>query len=525
MSNPWTDQNKFSQYLVDENGGPLELPSRSPEKINGEEWALKASYDIYHRYQNDDHFKYSTLQSDEAINTRELRHAIAKLVRYEFRNNLTFKSFVYKWIHSVIRTGPKLGITPRSSTKKAAKAAQIVEENWQEHTEDIDLPNVMALICQERILAGEGFGVFSPNPQIPDVEIDIKTYEMEQFSDPHSDEMGILYGNRFNSEYPPADGIFYDNWGNPEKYHRLRYHPGGTAFGSVLGTYGIVSYEPSRVFHWFKKERPTTRRGMSEGADCIETLGKLRRLDESILNTLEKESKILASMETNLPFGQATEISSGGRLTWNWAGAQVTSTPQGWKMVPWNHSHGKVQSYREVKDELKREIAARFLLPWNVATSSEDFNFASARIDTIIFEQVVDIVRKELERKLLKRYFRFWFDFAVLVSGLIPDGLGQFRMEWFWPEKQPLDQMKQAKADETYAKMGQFSEIDFWKSRGRDAKKVYEEKVQLAKAKKDILATYGMESADVEKLTTLQDMAGSPSGNAKEEQLELDAVI
>jgi len=484
---------KVSNVLVAENGAPLEIPKTHEE--DAKEWALNAAYDVYYRYQNEDHFKYATNQSSEAIDTREVRHAIAKLVRYEFRNNPTFKAFIEKLIHSVIRTGPTLDVTPDNSTEKSERAAKDFERNWGEYAEEIRLTRKLEMFLRERKLAGEGFGVFERNPR-NSYGIDLVPYEMEQFQDPHSEALGIRYGARFESAYPPADGIFYDRFGNPELYHRLKYHPGGTSTGAWVGTYSTVQIRSHRVVHWFKRERPTTRRGMSEGADCIETLAKLRRLDESVLNTLEKESKILASMETNLPIGQCTTINS-PRMSWDWAGAQVTSTPQGWRMTPWNTGSGRVQSYREVKDELKREIAARFLLPWNVATSSEDFNFASARIDTIIWNQVIEIIRDEIESEILTPFYKWWLEFAF-YKGVIPADLGAFKFRWFWPEKEALDQVKQANADKIYNGFGQFDEIEHWKNKGRNASDVFEERVKLAKQKREILARHGMTVEEVE---------------------------
>src|SRR5690606_33379043 len=102
-----------------------------------------------------------------------------------------------------------------------------------------------------KALNGEAFAQFFDNPPIRTpaqrVTLDVRTIEADQVADPN------LTGDS------TADGIIFDDFGNPIAYRVLRRHPGDVFSMSMPGEYDDIRAD--NIVHYFNAERPGQIRG------------------------------------------------------------------------------------------------------------------------------------------------------------------------------------------------------------------------------------------------------------------------
>ena len=437
--------------------GPDEKPMVMPVRRKD----LSASYDVIQRWDENDHWTFATSQSASRLDTPEVLQRLRNAARYEFRNNSYARSVVLKQANEVLGTGPKLQIEPLSISDRSMKAADRLEKFWNdEYCPEIKFNDRLRVGLIERPVGGEVFSVFRRNDGITTVPVDFENYEGDQFQTPYYlwDE---IYRNR---EYPPVDGIVFDTKGNVEEYYRLRYHPNGLYPWSIhIGE--VDRIRPEFVCHLFRKERPSQYRGVTELAPCLELFAKLRRYTDATIETAERQARIVGRIKTNASPEVCADVWD-EPVEFDIFGGQFMNMPDGWDAEAFSATQ-PVSGYAEFKREILHEIFAAFLMPWNVASGdSSDYNFASGRLDYIIFYHIVDIIRDQLETDLLNRFFKFWFEYAMLIPGVVPTGLGAFRFQWFWDEREPIDVNKQAQADKTYDEIGRLNVPRFYRRQG-----------------------------------------------------------
>ena len=138
-----------------------------------------------------------------------------------------------------------------------------------------------------------------------------------------------------------------------------------------------------------------------------------------------------------------------------------------------------------------------FLVPWNVASSdSSDSNFASGRLDYLMWNRIVDDRRDDIEKYFLSRYFKSWYGIASDM-GRINSHLGPFEIRWHWPEREPADIKAQSVADTNYAKHGLLDEDKFAQRQGKSAIELARKKLKLEfekeKMKREFAKSYGFD--------------------------------
>jgi hypothetical protein len=125
------------------------------------------------------------------------------------------------------------------------------------------------------------------------------------------------------------------------------------------------------------------------------------------------------------------------------------------------------------------------LTPWNIsAGDSSDYNFASGRLDYIIFYRVIDCIRQMIERTLLKRYFNLFVSVAELTRRW-PTRLGRFSVTWYWPIREPLDQTKQAQADKINKEAGLLDEAELWQRKQMSWKEGIKQRLRIEQYERD----------------------------------------
>lgn len=470
--------------ILDSNGD--RIPMRDRRKIDAQ--STQQGYDILRREHETDHWKYANSLASSALDTYEVLLRLRRLCRSEFRNNPHLKGLILKMGHEVIGTGPQLEVIPDNVTKKTQQAANRVEKFFADHACEIRMTQKLRVRENEKKVGGESFSVFRRNPGIKTVPVDFEVYEGDQFHTP-----GFLYEELYaESEYPPVDGIKFDDWGNVQTYHRLRQHPHGRY--SVANTYADVDHVAAEYcVHDFRKERPSQYRGVPECIAPLQIYAYIRRFIESKVGQEELRSKMLGAIQSK--YVECADIGD-EPIEMLIGDGQFLTLPDGWEaeMFRFDATGQGVAEFMKVALSWATQA---FLVPWNVAVSdSSDSNFASGRLDHLLWNRIVDDRRDDIEKYFLRRYFAFWFGIASDM-GQISSHLGPFSIKWHWPEREPIDIKAQSVADTNYAKHDLLDEDKFAQRRGSNAIELARKKMKLAfekeKMKRELSEEYGFE--------------------------------
>jgi capsid protein len=208
----------------------------------------------------------------DSANSREVRHTLCKRSRYELANNGYTNGIVQTYATDLIGNAPSLRMQTGSTGFN-----RTVEVQWDLWCKAVNFRNKLWTMAHAKVVDGESFGVIRRNLGINHpVKLDIVLHEAEQCHTPFL-PIGV-------AGY--IDGIKFDQFGNPEWYDFLRYHPGAT--GNVT-----IDLSPERVpaefvLHWFKRRRPGQHRGVPELSSTLQIGAAFRRLREANLATAEK---------------------------------------------------------------------------------------------------------------------------------------------------------------------------------------------------------------------------------------------
>lgn len=455
-------------------------------KLERKQANIQAGYDVLQKEHDSDHWKYATNKASSALDTYAVRRGITRLARSEFRNNPHLKGLVLKMAHEVIGTGPTLEIIPDNVTKESTTAANNLEAFWTKHATEIKFTKKLRLAEVEKRVGGEVFNVFRHNPKIKTLPIDFEVYEGEQFHTP-----GFAYQELYGaSEYPPIDGIRLDDWGNVSEYHRLRQHPDGI-YSHANSWTDVDHVDESVCVHEYRKERPSQYRGISECLAPLHIYALIRKFIESKVGQEELRAKMLGVIQSK--WVECADIGD-DPIEMMIGDGQFLTMPDGWEaeMFRFDATGQGVTEFMRVALSWATQA---FLVPWNVAASdSSDSNFASGRLDQLLWNRVVEDRRSDIEKEKVNRYFEFFLEFAMLADK-IPEGLGPFTYKWHWPEREPIDKKSQSQADANYVKAGIFDVDEFAQRKGKNAIDLIKRDMQLKfekeKIRRELEAEYG----------------------------------
>ena len=149
----------------------------------------------------------------------------------------------------------------------------------------------------------------------------------------------------------------------------------------------------------------------------------------------------------------------------------LLTMPGGWKMSQLE-AEQPATTYAEFKREILNEIARCLNMPFNVAAgNSSGYNYASGRLDHQTYFKAIRVEQAHLECVVLDRILAAWFDEAVLISGLLPAGLGPiggWPHQWFWDGHEHVDPAKEATAQATRLANHTTTLADEYARRGQD---------------------------------------------------------
>jgi len=412
---------------------------------------MRARFDVLQRTaENRKHWANADNLSPTAAVTPEKRRELRNCSRYEVANNSYARGIVLTLENDTVGDGPRLQMLTDD-----AELNKRIETAWTAWADAAELAAKLRTIVGARVGDGEAFGVITTNMAIASaVKVDLKLIEADMIS------------AGFWSFVDPADGIEYDEFGNPARYRLLREHPGDLA---VLNPFEGTWLPARYVLHWYRSDRAGQKRGIPELLPALPLFAQLRRYTLAVLGAAETAADLAVLLKTTMPNIEAETVQYGTEM--DFEPRTATFLPAGWEAFQ-PKAEQPPTTYAEFKREILNEIARCLNMPYNIAAcDSSDYNYASGRLDHQTYWRSLQVDQGAAERRVLDPMFAEWLIEYAAWQG-IPTPVAPVH-QWFWPGREHVDPEKEANAQDTrlknlstnyateYAKQGRDWETEF----------------------------------------------------------------
>jgi len=400
--------------------------------------SIDASYDAA---RDTDEFKNYWANADsfdaDSANSKAVRQKLVTRSRYEAANNGYVDGILQTFANFLVGVGPKLRMLTGN-----AQFNQAVETVWQQWAKKIKLRRKLWVMAHAKMQDGESFAVVRTNPKIKHpVKLDIVPFETEQCQ-----SLTTYWGTPDR-----IDGIKFDEFGNPETYEVLRYHPGGQWF--PVANWQAEEVPAKYMLHWFMLRRPGQHRGVPELRSTLNVGASSRRYREATVAAAETVAEMGAVLlKTDMPPGEADPASpfSGYPMQRR----MITAMPAGWDAMQMKPEH-PTANYSEFVESQIGESARPKNMPLNIAMcNSSKYNYASGRLDHQTFFASLDSEREDGNDLVLDQLFELFWEEAVLAYGWNADPENQPAHGWDWPKHPVADRVSDAEADDIQLKNG-----------------------------------------------------------------------
>ncbi len=460
--------------------------SPSPRRSQSTRPLMRARYDAART--NDDnrrHWANADGLSAAAANSPGIRRTLRNRSRYEVANNSYARGIVLTLANDTIGTGPRLQLQVpmaepasddpkpkelyrlRQRHRRQQKYLQKVEREFQAWANEIDLAGKLRTMRMARAQDGEAFAVLVSNNRLRSrIKLDVRLVEAEQVTDTSVTGFGATGSASAN-----ADGIRFDEEGNPTEYRVLREHPGGSTGGATC-TQQSDWIDAKDVIHWFRVDRPGQVRGLPEIMPALPLFAQLRRFTLATIAAAETAADFAAVMYSDAAALSDEEIEAAEAFeAIELEQRMMTTLPAGWKLAQIQAEHPST-TYEMFKREVLTEIGRCFNMPYNIAAgTSMKYNYASGRMDHQVYFKSIEVDQDDCERTALAKIITAWLDEAALIPDLIPPGLplvAEWLIQWFWPGREHVDPAKEANAQQTRLKSGTTHRANEYARNGKD---------------------------------------------------------
>ena len=435
--------------------------------------SLQAAYDGYRTTpQTERYWAQADFLSPQSANLQGKRKVLRSRSRYEcVESNSYARGMVLTKVADVIGKGPTLQI--QDGNREFAKE---VENEFVRWAKAINLPSKLRALSSAKIVDGEAFAEKITNRTLSTpVQLDLRLSEADLWANPLGE----------TGEDPlEHDGIRFDRSGNPIRYTRLKYHPGDSHYHVGELEYDYLS--PDDVLHWYRVDRPDQKRGIPEFTAALPLFAELRRWIMATLAAAETAAEFAAVLESTAARFSDNPDEIATQLSIPVNRRAIMSLPAGWTMKQFKAENPN-SNFEQFEEKILMQIARCLQMPLNIAMgSSRNHNFASGRLDYLLWWNACDIERNDCEIVVLDRIFQWWLEEAKLVPGYLPPIGETLVHQWYWPERRPIDEVAHAKATESLWNMGLVSDEQVLKERSIDPADHYEQLRRAHEARKQI---------------------------------------
>ncbi len=432
--------------------------------------------------------------SADAAGSPEIRRILRNRARYEIANNSYAKGIVLTLANDVIGTGPRLQMLTEDPA-----ANRRIEREFARWSKAVGLAEKLRTMRMARAGDGESFAVLTNNPRLPnEITLDLRLVEADQVTTPD-----------LTFDFNAVDGIVFDEAGNPVQYHVLKSHPGEINFGFSFDYERIPA---ESMIHYFRVDRPGQSRGIPDITPALALFAHLRRYIKAVIMAAEIAALPGGVLYTDAPAnGEADDVEPMDAIELE--RGMLMTMPGGWKMGQIK-AEQPTTTFAEFIQQILREIARCLNMPYNVAAGdSSNHNYASGRLDHQTYFKSIRVEQSQLEATVLDRVLAAWFDEAVLIPGLLPDGLGliaDLEHQWFWDGHEHVDPAKEANAQATRLANHTTTLADEYARRGLD----WESQLRQQAKERQLMRELGLEPSGV----------GSPESGADQKDNGTDGT-
>jgi capsid protein len=457
---------------------------------------IKARYDSAQTtVENERYWALADGKSARAALDPTVRARIRSRARYEAQESGSYaRGMVMAKVNDVVGRGPSLQVTTTSKEFNRA-----VERAWRAWSAEINLGAKLRTMAMAYYIDGEAFAERIQNPRLRNqVKLDLSLSEADLWTDP----------NGLAAEANRVDGIRYDDAGNPVEYTRLKAHPGDDFFDPDASALDSETVDADNVIHWFHCSRPGQRRGVSHLATALPLFAELRRYRLATIAAAETAAYYSAVMYSDAKRFDEAPDEVDEFLPIDIERRSMLTLPAGWKIAQLKSEQPTTQ-FGPFSESILTEIGRCTQTPLNIILgSSREYNFASGRLDYLLYWGQNDVDRADCEAAVVERVFAWWLDEALLVPGLLPP-LGDIREvehRFVFPPRRPIDELKSAQTDQIQMAMGHLTD-EMWATReATDLEQHYDQLRRMKEARDQI----GIGMASEMPAPPINDPAGNP---------------
>lgn len=479
--------------LLDEHGRELitSRPSR-PADIGLQRWKRQYLRNINAKYDSagttaemEKYWSETDYRSPRATNSPAIRQQIRSRARYECESNSYARGMVTAKTYDVIGTGPQLQLLTENRELNSR-----IEQEWGEWSRAVQLPRKLRTMYEAKMVDGETFAERIVNRRLmTPVQVDFVATESEMWTD--------LSWQEANPN--EDDGILHDASRNPVRYRRLKQHPGDNDLLG-LGTES-VDVQAENVVHWFRCFRPGQMRGVSELTPSLSAFAEHRRMTFAVLSASELAASFAGVMYSDAQaFSDSPDEPEDAFDIVDIERRALLTLPAGWKMSQLKAEQPTTQ-FGDFSDQILKQIGRTLQMPLNIVSgSSRDYNFASGRLDYLLYWNNCDVEQHECSSVVMDRLFGWWLDEALLIPGYLPSTAGvRLSRRWVFPPRRPIDEVASAKADEIRFHLGHLTDDEYAQRQRIDPDEYYQQLSRMYQRRDEIGAPLpGMRNVQVD---------------------------
>jgi len=387
-------------------------------------------------HDNRRHWAAAECLSADAEASSSVRQTLRNRARYEISNNSYAKGIVLTLANDTIGTGPRLQMLTEYD-----ELNRQIERDFMMWSAAVRLPEKLRTMRMARCQDGEAFAIMGSNPQVShEVQLDLMLVEADQ----------ITSGFGRSLDEHEVDGVIMDDFGNPQSYRVLKYHPGGTQFGRFDDALMIPA---KSMLHCFRMDRPGQHRGIPELTPALPIFSQLRRFTLAVLSAAEAAADFAGILYTDAPAnGEADEVDPMAMVELE--RNMLVTMPGGWKMAQLDPKQ-PATTYAEYVEQLINEAVRCVMMPSNLARGNSDrSSYSSARLDMQQYFRCLRVDQAFIAMSVLDKILAAWLrEFFLLHS---PDDFTiRYPLPhhtWFWDGALSIDPLKEAKSLEVKLK-------------------------------------------------------------------------
>lgn len=389
--------------------------------------------------QNRNHWSQADSLAAVSANSPAVRQTLRNRSRYETGNNGFLRGMSRTLANDCVGKGPVLQVRTPSQ-----QVNDVVERAWAEWSEAVGLAQKLRTMRKARMVDGEAFALMTTNRRLPTrIKLDVKLIEADQVENPTLQLQSEL-----------ANGIRFDEDGNPLTYFILKTHPGDQYAPFSPLDYDEVSAD--QVLHYFEPDRVGEIRGVPELTSTLSLGADGRRYRNAVVAAAETAANMATVIQT-----QAAPDTGAGSPPAATPYDVVNMPRNGALVLPDGYTIGQAKpeqpttSHAQFNRELIVETARPVGMPYNVAAGdSSGYNYASGRLDHQTYHTSVDVEQDLLRVQVLERVFRAWLREAAtgMSQAVSRERLGDavrsmpIAHQWLWPGSEHVDPEKEANA-------------------------------------------------------------------------------